>query len=151
MAGALEIEQGMTFVRHHGELLRAAERFCRQTQRRGRPMLGDTQTQRRLAAAAANLAAAQVLHCRTLWTSAEGKPNFAYGPSSKMFSSEAYRQDAFDLLNLTAPESLAFDSAEAKSINLAYRHSQVATIYGGTSEVQRSLIAEKQLGLPRSR
>jgi len=151
MAGALEIEQGMTFARHHGELLRAAERFCRDTRRQGRPLLEERDTQRRLAAAAANLAAAQVLHCRTLWTAAEGKPNPAYGPASKMFSSEVYKHDALDLLNLTAPESLAFANADAKRINLAYRHSQVATIYGGTSEVQRSLIAERQLGLPRTR
>ena len=151
MAGALEIEQGMTFARHHGELLRVAERFCRTVQRDGKPMIDDPTVRRRLAASAANLAAAQVLHCRTLWTAAERKPNFAYGPASKMFSSEAYKTDAFDLLNLTAPESLAFASKDAAHINLCFRHAQVATIYGGTTEVHRSMIAESQLGLPRTR
>ena len=33
----------------------------------------------------------------------------------------------------------------------AYRHSTVTTIYGGTSEVQRGIIAERGLGLPRTR
>jgi alkylation response protein AidB-like acyl-CoA dehydrogenase len=34
---------------------------------------------------------------------------------------------------------------------MAYRHSQGTTIYGGTSEVHRSMIAERALGLPRTR
>jgi alkylation response protein AidB-like acyl-CoA dehydrogenase len=151
MTAALEIEQGMTFVRDHSELLRAAEKFCRNTSRNGQPMIEDASVQVRLMRTAANVAAAEALHFRVLWTAAERKPNFAYGPSSKMYSSEVYKSDAADLLNLTAPESLAFASAEAALINQCYRHSQVATVYGGTSEVQRSMIAEKQLNLPRTR
>jgi alkylation response protein AidB-like acyl-CoA dehydrogenase len=151
MAAALEIEQGMSFARYHAELLLAAERFCRRTQRGGQPMIEDARVHVRLARAAANLAASQLLHCRTLWTTAERKGNPAHGPASKMFSSEAYKADALDLLNLAAPESLAFACEDAATINLYYRHSQVSTIYGGTSEVLRSMIAEKQLGLPRTR
>ena len=33
----------------------------------------------------------------------------------------------------------------------AFRHSTVTTIYGGSSEVQREIIAERGLGLPRAR
>lgn len=151
MASSLEIEHGMTFVRHHNEMLEAAERFCRKTLRLGQPMIEDSSVQQRLSKVACNIAAAQMLHCRTLWSSAEGMHNPAVGPSSKMFSSEVYKQDAFDLLNLTAPESLTFESEEVRRINLCFRHSQVATIYGGSTEVHRSMIAEKQLGLPRTR
>jgi hypothetical protein len=32
-----------------------------------------------------------------------------------------------------------------------YRHSAATTIYGGASEVLRSMVAEQRLGLPRSR
>jgi len=151
MGASLEIEHGVSFVRHHKELFNAAERFCRATPRDGRPLIDDPRVQQRLTKTAANIAAAVMLHFRTLWVTAEKKPNLAFGPSSKMFSSEVYRTDALDLLNLTAPESLVFDSADAAQINLCYRHSQVSTIYGGSSEVHRSMIAEKQLGLPKTR
>lgn len=151
MATSLEIEHGMSFVREHDELIKAAERLCRSTMRSGRALIEAETTQIRLARASVHLAAARWLHFRSLWASAEKKPNPAFGPSSKMFSSEVYSADARDLMNLTAPESLTFASADAKCINLSYRHSQVSTIYGGTSEVHRSMIAEKQLGLPRTR
>ncbi len=151
MASSLEIEHGMSFVRHHEEMLAAAEKFSRRTLRGTRPMLDDASVQQRLARVSCNIAAASMLHCRTLWVAAENKPNAAFGPASKMFSSEAYKNDALELLNLTAPASLTFEDAQASYINLCFRHSQVSTIYGGASEIHRSMIAEKRLGLPRSR
>ena len=94
-----------------------------------------------------------MIGCRALWAGAEKKPNHAFGlPSSaKMFSSEKFRVDASDLLDLTAPESLTKREGPAGFINKSYRHAQGTTIYGGTSEVHRSMIAERQLGLPRTR
>jgi len=114
-------------------------------------MIENLSVQMRLARGATNVAASEVLNYRALWAAVEGKSDLAYGPASKMFSSEVYKSDAVDLLNLTAPESLAFASRDAAFVNQCYRHSQVATIYGGTSEIHRSMVAEKQLGLPRTR
>ncbi len=152
LALALEIEQGMTFAPYHHRMIRAAERLCTTAlDRDGAPSIEHADTRRRLTRAATNALAADCLRKRILWVTAEGKPNFAYGPASKLFSSEVYRSDAFDLLNLTAPESLAFASKDAAFVNQCFRHSQVAVTYGGTSEVQRSQIAEKTLGLPRTR
>jgi alkylation response protein AidB-like acyl-CoA dehydrogenase len=151
MAASLEIEHGSSFFRFQRHMLECAERLCRTTQRNGQPLIEDPRVTTRLARVAANCAAAQLLHYRALWVTEERKPNHAYGPASKMFSSEAFRADSADLLNLTAPESLASASADAAYINRAYRHSQLAAVYGGTTEVHRSMIAEKHLGLPRTR
>jgi len=68
-----------------------------------------------------------------------------------LFSSEKFKEDASDLLNLTAPLSLSKRKGAAGFVNLSYRHAQASTIYGGTSEIHRSQVAERALGLPRSR
>jgi alkylation response protein AidB-like acyl-CoA dehydrogenase len=159
LVSSLEIEHAMTFVKEHERLLRAAERFCRNThrdtrdntRRNGRAMIEDRAVQRRLARSAAHVAASEVLNYRALWAASEGRQDAAVGPASKLFSSEVYGADARDLLNLAAPESLAFASRDAAYINWCYRHSQVATVYGGTSEIHRSMVAERVLGLPRTR
>ncbi|MDH4040491.1 MAG: acyl-CoA dehydrogenase family protein, partial [Gammaproteobacteria bacterium] len=64
---------------------------------------------------------------------------------------EKFRVDSADLLDLTAPWSLSKRTGAAGFLNQCYRHAQGTTIYGGTSEVHRSMIAERTLGLPRTR
>ncbi|MCB2049663.1 MAG: acyl-CoA dehydrogenase family protein [Novosphingobium sp.] len=151
LALALEIEQGMSFAPYQHRMIHAAEEVCKVLTRDGRPLIEHASARRRLTRAAANTLASDCLRKRILYVGAENKPNFAYGPASKLFSAEAYRKDSFDLLNLIAPESLAFENRHAAFVNQCFRHSQVAVTYGGTSEVQRSQIAEKTLGLPRTR
>jgi 3-oxochol-4-en-24-oyl-CoA dehydrogenase len=104
----------------------------------------------RLARARAHALLAEIISLRAVWAGVTRKPNLAYGPMAKLFSSEKFLRDSSDLLDLAAPHSLANEGA-AGFLNQCYRHSQGTTIYGGTSEIHRSLIAERALGLPRSR
>ena len=150
MAASLELEHGASFVKTQRHLLHAAETFCRATTRRGVALIDREDTVRRLARAAAHVQLATVIYYRALWSSAEGKGLAALGPASKMFSSETFQSDAADLLNLAGPEGLARDGP-AGFLNLSYRHAHGTTIYGGTSEVHRSMIAERALGMPRTR
>jgi alkylation response protein AidB-like acyl-CoA dehydrogenase len=88
---------------------------------------------------------------RALWAGAEKKPNAGFGPMAKLFSSEKFLTDSADLLNLTAPYSLSKREGPAGFLNQCYRHAHGTRIYGGTSQVHRSMIAERNLGLPRTR
>ncbi|RJF91187.1 acyl-CoA dehydrogenase [Sphingomonas cavernae] len=151
MSASLELEHGGGFSKYQRAMLHAAETLCREIGYRGKPLIDDQSAQVRLARTAANLWVSELITFRAQWVIAEKKPNHAYGPMAKMFSSEKFLSDARDLIDLTAPLSLSKRKGAAAEINMFYRHAQGSTIYGGTSEVHRSMIAERGLGLPRTR
>ena len=151
MSAALELEHGGGFGKTQAHMLRAAEELCREIVFDGRPLIEDPSAQRRLARTCANVEVSLLLGHRALWAGVEKKPSPAFGPMAKMFSSEKFMSDASDLLDLTAPYSLSKRDGPAGYLNLSYRHAHGTRIYGGTSQVHRSMIAERNLGLPRSR
>jgi len=151
MSAALELEHGGGFGKTQQHMLRAAEAFCRELRHKGRPLIEDPAAQCRLARTAVHVAISHVLAYRALWAGVEKRPNAGFGPMAKLFSSEKFLEDSSDLLNLTAPQSLSKRSGPAGFLNQCYRHAQGTTIYGGTSEIHRSMIAERTLGLPRTR
>ncbi|MCK9563215.1 MAG: acyl-CoA dehydrogenase [Bacteroidales bacterium] len=151
MAAALEMEHGGGFTKSQLSMALAAEELCREIRKGGRPLIDDADAQQRLARCWIHTYISEVLGNRALWVGANKLPNLAYGPMTKMFSSEKFQSDSRDLLHLTAPHSLSKREGPAGELNLAYRHAHGTTIYGGTSEVHRSMIAERALGLPRTR
>lgn len=151
MSATLELEQMSTSARALWALASAAEQLCRTIERDGRPLIENPGAQTRIARTVADALASEMLAMRALWGMQNKRDLPAAGPMSKMFSSERLVRDSSDLMDLTAPESLSRDKEPAKVINFAYRYSHGATIWAGTSEVHRSLIAERVLGLPRSR
>jgi 3-oxochol-4-en-24-oyl-CoA dehydrogenase len=152
MAASLELEHGGGFGVMQHNMLEDAVDLCREIKLPGGKALIDADhAQRRLARTAANAMVSDLIALRANWAQVEGKPNMAYGPMAKVFSSEKFQSDARDLLDLTAPYSLSKRDGPAGKLNLAYRHAHGTTIYGGTSEVHRSMVAERGLGLPRTR
>jgi alkylation response protein AidB-like acyl-CoA dehydrogenase len=152
MAASLELEHGGGFAKVQRAMLENAVELCEEIPVTGGGRLIDTaKAQTRLARTYANVLASELIAYRANWTQVHGKGNGAYGPMAKMFSSELFITDSRDLLDLTAPYSLSKRKGAANALNLAYRHAHGTTIYGGTSQVHRSMIAEKGLGLPRSR
>jgi alkylation response protein AidB-like acyl-CoA dehydrogenase len=151
MSAALDLEHGGGFAKVMRATLAAAEELCREIKRNGQPIIEESACQQRLARCYAHLWISDMLAFRAQWASVEKKPNHAYGPMAKMFSSEKFLSDSRDLLELTAPLSLSKRAGAAQLINQSYRHAHGTTIYGGTSEVHRSMVAERGLGLPRTR
>jgi 3-oxochol-4-en-24-oyl-CoA dehydrogenase len=151
MSASLELEHGGGFGKYMRKMLEAGEAACRTIRRHGQPLIAQPQAQARLARTTAHLWLTDLITFRAQWVIAEKKPNLAFGPMAKMFSSEKFLTDARDLLDLTAPDSLSSRGGPTAALNLFYRHAHGARIYGGTSEVHRSMIAERNLGLPRTR
>ncbi|EHB55616.1 Butyryl-CoA dehydrogenase [Mycolicibacterium rhodesiae JS60] len=114
----------------------------------------DPQVASVIARAATYAEVSRLLALKSGWTAAQGKDTTVEGPMAKLFSTEAYARIAGELMDAIGPGCLTSATEAPRALNIiehAYRQSQVTTIYGGTSEVQRSIIAERGLGLPRSR
>jgi 3-oxochol-4-en-24-oyl-CoA dehydrogenase len=147
MSAALRFEQGGgTWVLPHAQLVQLAVEWAT---RHG--VLESPGVLQRLATAATHSVLSDLIYRRSVWATLHGRTDQAYGPMSKLFSSEYYLKDSSDLLDLTAPDSLGLSNDAASQINRDHRRAHAATVYGGTSEVHRSMIAERMLGLPRSR
>ncbi|TVV76630.1 acyl-CoA dehydrogenase [Sphingomonas solaris] len=152
MAAALSMEQGGSYYFHQlREMVDAVAEWARDEDRGGTLVIEHPGTLARLAKVHTHAAISEALSARALWTRLAGEPDLAYGPASKVFTTEAFIVDSADLLDLSSPGSLVRGKNGLGVVEIGYRHSTATSIYGGTSEVLRSMVAEKRLGLPRSR
>lgn len=151
MAHALTIEQGGGgFVGPHRHAVEAAVDWARAAERDGGKAIESPRVLERMAAAATRNRISYLLFWRALWLKTEGGDRSA-GPMSKLFGSEALLKDAVDLFELAAPDTLLRGKHGASRLEHEVRHASVTTVYGGTSEVHRSQVAEAFYGLPKSR
>ncbi|MET0363937.1 MAG: acyl-CoA dehydrogenase family protein, partial [Sphingobium sp.] len=151
MSAGLELEHGGGFGKVQRAMLAAAEELCHTIHHGNHALIVEPGVQQRLAKSYANLVVSDLLSFRSIWGSVNKKNLPGVGPMAKMFTSECFQEDSRDLLDLTAPLSLSKRDGPAGFLNQCYRHAQGTTIYGGTSEVHRSMVAEKALGMPRTR
>ena len=104
---------------------------------------------------AALVEAARLLDHRTSWLAARGAMAAVEGSMAKLFASEHYTRFCATLLDLLGPAGLLqageLGAPDGGALEYAHRFATPTTVYGGASEVQRSIIAERGLGLPRSR
>ena len=108
----------------------------------------------RLGRAATEIEVSRLLQRRAAWLSTVGIPGHAKGSMSKLFSSERLERQAADLTELLGPDGLRSwgepTAPRGGEIEHSVRHAKGTTIYAGTSEIQRNIIAQHGLGLPRS-
>jgi alkylation response protein AidB-like acyl-CoA dehydrogenase len=109
----------------------------------------------RLARIAIENEVAGLLTQRTVWRNSRGELEGAEGSIAKVFATENYQRAARELQELAGPSGLlGFYTPGAAAdgwIDHDARHSVPQTIQGGTSEINRNTIAERHLGLPRTR
>jgi alkylation response protein AidB-like acyl-CoA dehydrogenase len=108
----------------------------------------------RLADAWTDVAAGRQLSERMAAETAAGELPIVHGSIAKLFSSEALVRASGGLLDALGPDGLLAHGAPSAPadgwVEWMHRHAQVTTIRAGTSEIQRTIIAERGLGLPRS-
>jgi alkylation response protein AidB-like acyl-CoA dehydrogenase len=127
--------------------------YARATQRNGRPLVEDPRIRERLAQSYTDIQLMRLANLRYITRYIRGEPPGAETSIMKLFWATT-EQGLFDLaLALAGPEGLAMPgSPRALPVDdwiTKYFMSRVASVYGGTQDIQRNIIAERIFGLPR--
>ena len=148
LTASLADEQAASFAAWIVCLLEEAEGLAAEAGRLAAPAVRE-----RLARVAAEAEVSLLLRRRCTWMSENGIPRNVEGPMCKLFSSEALCRAAADLFELVGPDASRsyFDPSASRGGRIEHllRFSLGTTTYAGTSEVQRNIIAQRGLGLPR--
>lgn len=147
----LQFERGLGNTGFGVPLLRRAVAWARKEGRLSDPLLRDE-----LARIAIENEICKLLTQRTVYLAPrDGRAAAVAGSTAKVFATEAYQRAAGALQSYFGAEALlGFDEPGAVAdgwLDHDVRHSVPQTFQGGTSEINRNNIAERGLGLPRSR
>ena len=152
MAMALQIEQssGGLYVQGLKYLLRHALKWA-QTAKNGKKPIDDVRIRSLIAETATRLEIQDTMTRYCTWASEHKLMQKYQGPMAKLFGSESWLWCSEKLLAACAPDTLGISYEGAGVVEWMARRAIPGTIYAGTSEVQRSIIAESGLKLPRTR
>ena len=128
-------------------------RYARLTKKNGKPLSEDPVVRQRLAQLAIEVDVAWCLSYRVATTQSRNQIPGPESPANKVFTSEMIQrlaQTGMQMLGLYSQLEFSTKWAPLKGkIERLYLTSVAGTIAGGTSEIQRNIIAERGLGLPR--
>lgn len=144
MLVALDFERGGEFA---AEMKRMMDLMAAWVS--AQPTAASPATLRRVGRAATETAVASLLGSRATCLRAESRPANLEGTMAKLYSTEALQRHSSLLLDALGSSGAARGGDLERSIEGMYRHAFAPTIYGGTSEVLRGVIAERRLGMPR--
>jgi alkylation response protein AidB-like acyl-CoA dehydrogenase len=127
----------------------------RAADRAGRRRAEDPTVLARLGRAAAEVEVTTLLARRSAWVQSTGGLPGVEGSMAKLFASEALTRQGGDFTDMLGPDGMRSmgdpTAVEGGAAEFALRFALGATTYGGTSEIQRNIIAQRGLGLPRAR
>jgi len=140
--GAVTV-QHLGFEREFWELIETARKYGKNT---------DPLTRQDLARAFTGVQIMRFNGLRALAQAAEGKPPGPEASITKLVWSEYHKwlgEVAIDIVGtdaLVRPDGRGYPTSEWQNVFLS---SRAGTIYSGTSEIQRNIISERALGLPK--
>lgn len=155
MKAGLKFERGIAGGQFpSATLIDAAIEAAEATPRAGdTTALQDPRVREQLVRAMIDLEVARSFAYKTGFLASEGVMFGVEGSMLKLFVAEAYKKHTQWFLEMLGSEGLlSLDTPGAPAdghLDEHFRHAPVTSIYGGTSEITRNLIAGAHLGLPR--
>jgi alkylation response protein AidB-like acyl-CoA dehydrogenase len=135
--------QHLRFEREFWELVEAARKYGR---------IGDPLVRQQLAWAYTGVQLMRFTGLRTLALVAQGRPPGPEASIAKLFWSEYHKRLGEIAIGIAGPDGLirpdgaGYPTSTWQNVFLS---SRAGTIYSGTSEIQRTIIGERALGLPK--
>ncbi len=154
MGTALANEHTASFAGEQFRLLDALIAWARNaTDAAGRPRSEDPEVRERIGRSRTEIEVSRLLLRRAAWLKSTKQSLVGLGSMSKLFSSEGLQRQADETLQLVGADALRSwgdpTAVEHGTFEHMVRHAKGTTIYAGTSEIQRNIIAQHVLGLPR--
>jgi alkylation response protein AidB-like acyl-CoA dehydrogenase len=154
MGAALAREHAASFAGEQYRLLRALIAWAGETtDANGISHRDSAAVREQIGRSRAELEVSTLLQRRAAWLLADGQPVQGKGSMSKLFSTERLEKQAANTLEIVGPDAIrSYDdptTVQGGCIEHMVRHAKGTTIYAGTSEIQRNIIAQHVLGLPR--
>jgi len=129
-------------------------RYVKQATFDGQPLAKDPIVRQRLAKLAADLEVARKLQRKVISEALKGRVPTVEAAMYKLWQSQLGQRIANAALDLIGPDAALKPAQEEAPVNgryeRSYRYTVVDTIGGGTSEVQKNIIARRGLGLPKN-
>jgi alkylation response protein AidB-like acyl-CoA dehydrogenase len=153
LMGALAVERAVVGV-YTGQARAVLDDLVGALRAGAGPGLGDAHVRRRLAVVNARLQAAVALVEHVCARLDAGAPADVEAAMAKLFVTEALKDLTYEALDLAGPGALVERGHAAAlaggRLEHMFRHAQITTIYGGSNEMQRNIIAGLGLRLPKS-
>jgi alkylation response protein AidB-like acyl-CoA dehydrogenase len=147
---ALAFERGAEFAAQLRRLVTAAAAWGRAAGKQEDPKFLV-----RLGRAVANAEVSRLLGEQSCWLRSSERAAPVEGAMSKIYATESFIRDSGALLDTAGVQGLLnpghAGAPAGGELQQLYRESQISTLYGGTSEVLRGVVAQGRLKLPRAR
>jgi alkylation response protein AidB-like acyl-CoA dehydrogenase len=149
---ALDFERMFPYG-HYKKLLEDLVAYAKETRVDGRLLSKDPLVRQKLAQLQIELDVLELAYYQLAYTLDNGKiPNFQSSMEKTFFSEWAQRlaNTGMELLGNGAQVKMGDRYAALNGmVDYVYRFTVIESIYGGTSEIQRNIMAQRGLGLPR--
>lgn len=154
LAMALDFERsGVGMPARGKQTIKGLVQYCKETKRNGKLLVDDPAIRRKLAQLAVDTEVLRLLCYRITWMQSKSEtPNYE-ASVTKVFGSELLHRLANVGMQILGPYSQLDRGSKWAALRgemlRSYLTSPSMNIGGGTSEIQRSIIAMRGLGLPR--